>query len=106
MNEEFAVVLSRLAREDIINGIRWYENRKTGLGREFEEELNQRILEVANSPFICQKIYKQARAAHLRRFPYSIQYVVDEQARRVNIFRIRPQAGDPAEWKGSYPEKE
>ena len=104
MNENFNVVLSRMAQEDLVNGILWYENRRSGLGLEFEQELNQKLLEIGENPFIRQKVFKEARTAYLRRFPYSIQYIVDQSATRVYVFRIVPQAFDPQNWQDSYPE--
>ena len=101
MNLDYKVSFSPKAEEDIEKAIEWYEDRILGLGRSFEGELNERILDLQRNPFICQKIKGEIRAAHLQRFPFSIFYWCSNNhlGPVFNVIAVLPQAGDPTKWQ-------
>ena len=72
------VILRPRAETDIIEARNWYEERRTGLGREFLDAV-QRVLEtVTQRPAQYPEVYRDVRRALVRQFPYGVFYVVRE----------------------------
>ena len=68
------------AAADLEEAWRWYEERRSGLGREFLDEAEAAVRRILNAPHACAIVYKDRRRALLERFPYSVVYrLVDEQ---------------------------
>ena len=55
------VRVSPAAKEDILQAALWYNNQKTGLGKQFTSRIRQRIHELKKNPFACQVRYKEVR---------------------------------------------
>ena len=73
-----SVVFRRIAKREFDNAISWYEDRREGLGREFSVAVEQRLERIALSPnqFAC--VRGDVRRAILRRFPYPIYFIVED----------------------------
>jgi plasmid stabilization system protein ParE len=82
----FSVVFRQIAKREFDDAISWYENRREGLGRDFSVAVEQLLGRIALSPnqFACVK--GVVRRAVLRRFPYSIYFVVE--ADRILVLAI------------------
>ena len=61
-------------------GSRWYEERSPGLGEDFARMVYARCDEISRSPLACTVVAGRYRRGLLRRFPYSIYYVVEGDA--------------------------
>jgi toxin ParE1/3/4 len=69
------IVVAEEAAADIVAAYDWYEERRPGLGAQFElcvEEAFDRIIEL---PFASPVWYRATRRTVLARFPYGIFYV-------------------------------
>jgi len=67
------------AESDVAEAYAWYEERSPGLGLEFILAFEARLALVEQSPFACQVVHQQVCRALLRRFPYALFYVVEEE---------------------------
>jgi len=77
------------ANEDIRQISSWYEACKEGLGKEFRNEVRERIEEIlTKNPKIRQIVYKNQRHLSLKRFPHKIVFLVDETNQNVQIIAI------------------
>ncbi len=56
----------------------WYENEATGLGRRFRQAIDALIQRMTDNPRQFPVVYKTVRRALLRRFPYSLFFVVED----------------------------
>ena len=72
------VVFRRIAKRELDDAIAWYENRHEGLGRDFSTAVEREIERIASSPNQFARVKKEIRRAVLRRFPYSIYFVVED----------------------------
>jgi len=63
-----------LARADIEQSARWYEDQKPGLGDEFVDEVNRVVNLIAEHPSRYSIRFGQWRRANLRRFPHAVFY--------------------------------
>lgn len=91
------VVRSREAERDIEEGAFWYEQQRAGLGVEFVLELDVVLERVETVPRQFPEIEPRVRRALLRRFPYAVYFVIDEEA--VGVFAVLHQSRDPEIWK-------
>ena len=65
---------------DVAAGPRWYEARSPGLGEDFARMVYARSNEISRSPMACAVVVGRYRRGLLRRFPYSVYYVVEGDA--------------------------
>ena len=66
------------AKLEIKEAAKYYEGCKEGLGQAFLLELESSIHNLCESPLRWRKISGQFRRCLLRRFPYGVIYVVDD----------------------------
>ncbi len=81
------------AELDVSDAVAWHEERRTGLGDEFLDELDSVLQRVIKSPFQFPKIKNNIRRALLRRFPYSVLLRCDQRNR--GAYRASPPAPRP-----------
>jgi plasmid stabilization system protein ParE len=82
---------------DVEAAFEWYENERSGLGREFLDELRATYDRVADGPLKYQLIRSGIRRALLRRFPYAAYFAVEADV--VVILTVLHASRDPAEWQ-------
>lgn len=76
----------------------WYEARRLGLGDEFVIAVNQVLIRVDAVPKQFPIVHTEVRRALLRRFPYAIFFIDDQQERLV--LAVLHQAVSPHRWPG------
>ena len=91
------VRVSAEAETDVGEATEWYEGQRRGLGIEFLLELDAAVERAALNPQACAVQYRGARRVLLRRFPYSVYYLVDADA--IEVFGVLHQQRIPAAWQ-------
>lgn len=76
----------------------WYEDRKTGLGYEFLKETRAVLKQVEENPLRHAQIYRHARRALIRRFPYKVFYTFESQ--KIEVIGVLHAKRDPQIWQG------
>jgi plasmid stabilization system protein ParE len=74
----YRLIIRPEAELDLEDAFEWYESQAPGLGSEFVRAIDNCISAIGRSPLAYHVIYKQARRALVRRFPYSIFYLFEE----------------------------
>lgn len=74
------------AERDLEFACDWYEQKKSGLGREFIEEIAAAMRDLERDPEQARCYFFRFRRVLLRRFPYKIFY--QSIGDRVIVFRI------------------
>lgn len=69
------LVFRRIARLELDESISWYENKQVGLGSEFRIEIEERLKRIASQPQRFRQIRGQVRRIVLKRFPFSIYFL-------------------------------
>jgi plasmid stabilization system protein ParE len=82
---------------EIDDAYRWYEQQQAGLGQDFLAALDEAFNRLQQTPEAHQVIYRDARRALPRRFPYGIYYRV--HADRVEVIAVQHSRRDPAGWQ-------
>jgi len=80
------VIVRPPAEADVREAAFWYEAKREGLGAEFTLELDALYDRIAQHPLQFPEIGEGARRALLRRFPYAVYFVADDQRQSARIF--------------------
>jgi toxin ParE1/3/4 len=89
-------VLRREAALEFREAREWYEARRTGLGAEFEAQVDAAIADVADNPHRHPRVHGDVRRLLVRRFPYAVFFIIEQQ--EVVILAIFHCARDPSTW--------
>jgi plasmid stabilization system protein ParE len=82
------------ALADIRAAIAWYEEREAGLGAAFLEPTDVLFERIAEHPAHFPIVYKEFRRALMRRFPYAVYFLVEDEA--IIVFAVLHQRRDRA----------
>lgn len=74
-----SLILRPAAEDDVEAAYRWYEEQSPGLGAEFLRSVEAGLASIERNPEAYQQVYKHARRALLRRFPYALFYVASPE---------------------------
>jgi plasmid stabilization system protein ParE len=88
----------RAARDDLRDASDWYEQQQTGLGEQFEVEVEKALLRAAAMPESYVKIHHSGtRRVTTKRFPYQILFKIEGAA--ILVFAVMHQSRDPRRWQ-------
>jgi toxin ParE1/3/4 len=74
-------IFKPVAKEEFFEAIVWYEDERTGLGKEFAQEVFQALERALIQPEIFPKFRGRARKIRLKRFKaYSIYFAIKDDA--------------------------
>jgi plasmid stabilization system protein ParE len=95
---KFNIVIDPLALGDIQDAIDYYDDKKLGLGVEFENQLHQHFVSLSSVKFF-QVRYGEIRCLPVRRFAFMIHYSVDEAKHLIIIRAVFHTGMDPRMWE-------
>lgn len=84
----YNILILPLAKQDISENAKWYENRKKGLGKQFVREIRIKMDIIRKNPKAFAIRYKQIRTAVLNVFPYIIHYTVEEKRKTIVVLAV------------------
>ena len=93
----YSVIFTQAAREELIGAQDWYEREATGLGRRFRQAIDTLIGRMSDNPRQFPTVFKNVRRALLRRFPYSLFFVVEDDA--LIVIACFHASRDPSHWQ-------
>jgi len=64
------------ASADIAEAFSWYEQQRSGLGWQFDTELDRTLGYVTGMPLAGRPVHRTFRRALMRRFPFTVYYTV------------------------------
>ena len=93
----FTVIFTPAARAELIEAQDWYEGEAPGLGRRFRQAVEVLAERMRANPRQFPVVFKSVRRAVLRRFPYALFFVVEDQTLFVIVcFHA---SRDPLQWQ-------
>ena len=95
----FRAVFLTLAKADIRNSARWYEQQQQGLGEKFANEVREKIRFIQKFPESARLRNSVVRTAVVEIFPFMIHYQIDESRRLVIISAVIHTSRNPKIWK-------
>lgn len=85
------------AEAELAHAFDWYERRVPGLGADFLAAVDAAVDSVLSSALQCPAVYKSVRRALIRRFPYQILFLAEQDV--VTVIAIFHGARDPKRWQ-------
>jgi toxin ParE1/3/4 len=92
------VVVQPEAETGLAEAFGWYERRQPGLGHEFLDEIDHVFRRIADRPLLAACVWRDARRALAKRFPYAVLYVA--RGETVYILAVLHQRRDPRQSPG------
>ncbi len=94
------LVVVAAARLEIEQTARWYEERRSGLGDAFLDEVDRALHAIARAPLASPrwKPEEEFRRRDLRRFPYSAFFLIEPA--RIRVLAVTHQKRRPGHWVG------
>lgn len=83
-------------RQPALAELRYYENRRLGLGTEFIDETERCIMLAAEQPLAYPILHNSMRRIVTRRFPFTIYFCLEEK--QIVITAIFHSSRNPAIW--------
>lgn len=93
----YSVRFSQTARRELIDAQDWYEGEAPGLGRRFRAAIHALTERMSANPLQFPVVYKNARRALLRRFPYSLLFVMEDDS--LLVIACFHASRDPSHWQ-------
>lgn len=91
------LIIQPEAERDLAEAFIWYETQRPGLGNELLLSIEASLAAIQRRPESFPIIHREIRRALIRRFPYGIFYIVDEDS--LVILAIFHAKRDPRKWK-------
>ncbi len=93
----YKVLVSPIAKAELLESTEWYNEQKNGLGLEFIAEVETALKTIVNKPTLFAKIYKEYRMVLTDRFPFEIFYSIESD--NIIIHHIFHASRNPKIWK-------
>lgn len=88
----------RLAEEELAEAAGYYDQKSSGLGRAFVEEIEDCIAAILEQPSAGRQLVGEVRRRLMRRFPYAVVYrITDSGIRILAVMNLRRR---PSYWAG------
>jgi plasmid stabilization system protein ParE len=91
------ILVRPIAEEEIAEAFRWYEDKSEGLGSEFMRALDASLASIQRNPLAYAVVHKQIRRAVLRRFPYGVFYLFENDI--VIVIACFHASRSPKQWR-------
>ncbi|MFH0948178.1 MAG: type II toxin-antitoxin system RelE/ParE family toxin [Elusimicrobiota bacterium] len=83
---KYRTVVRPEAENDLKEAFSWYEDKRQGLGYDFLLQVDAGLRFIERNPNIYLQKYKETRMHLIKRFPYKIIYLVEQE--RIIILAI------------------
>jgi plasmid stabilization system protein ParE len=90
------VIFSKLARQELIDAIHYYEIEYQGLGKHFREEVRKAAKRISEYPEAWSVERDEVRKCILHRFPYKLLYSIETN--HIFIIAVAHQHRRPDYW--------
>jgi plasmid stabilization system protein ParE len=91
------VIVRPAAEADLQHAFEWYEERQLSLGVEFLHEVGRIVENILLQPEMYPVAHRNVRQAPIRRFPYCLMYLHDEEV--IIVLAVFHAARDPEVWR-------
>lgn len=93
---DLEIFVHREAQIDVQEAFQFYQDKSEGLGFEFMRSLDASLQFIKRNPQSYQTIYKDVRRVLLRKFPYALFYLVEEN--RIVVIACFNQKRSEIDW--------
>jgi len=90
------IIVRREAQLEVQEAFQFYQDKSKGLGFEFMRSLDAALQSIKRNPFAYQITYKETRRVLLRKFPYALFYIAEEN--RIIVIACFHQKRSEIDW--------
>lgn len=90
------VTFTQAARAELIEAQDWYEAEASGLGPRFRAAVAAIVERMSQNPKQFPVVYKNVRRALVRKFPYSLLFLIEEDS--LLVVACFHASRDPWQW--------
>ena len=95
----YDLVIDTDALQDVQEIIDWYNKQAAGLGTRFHKQATLQINNLKNSPGNYSIRYADVRCMTIKKFPFLVHFVIDEENLRVGVFAVIHTSRNPKIWE-------
>lgn len=95
----YKTIILTLAKEDVREAAKWYNNRQEGLGKRFTEEVREKVHFIRKNPKASNIRYDGVRTAVLNVFPFMVHFTIDETNKTIIVSAILHTSRNPKIWE-------
>ena len=96
---KYGLVIYTAALQDIQDATDWYNKQSRGLGARFQKQVKQQINVLKFNPHSFYVRYAEVRCMLVRKFPFLIHFVINEDQHTVEIFAVIHTSRHPRIWE-------
>ena len=94
----YKIIVNPSARLDIIEAIEWYNEHQSNLGFRFYISTQTTLNNIMRNPSGFAIRYKTIRTAIIKKFPYMIHYIADQQTETISVLAVLCMYRNPESW--------
>ena len=94
---KYRLIIRPEAAEELKDSFLWYELQSKGLGFEFFRSIDAAFTLINRSPLLYTEIYRNIRRALIRKFPFEIFYIIDND--KIIVLAVFHAKRNPKKWK-------
>lgn len=84
----YRYIYDPVALNEYKEAISWYLERSEQAAEGFVKEVNEKLATICNDPFRFRNTYKKYRETSLKKYPYYIVYLLDEDKKIVIVSSV------------------
>ena len=93
----YTLSIRKEAEADIAEAYQYYESCRTNLGSDFVLCIEESLARIRKNPKQYKRIYKKVHRALVRRFPYGIYYVIEQE--NISVIGVLHARKNPLHWQ-------
>jgi len=98
---DYKIRIHSEAFDDLQKATEWYEDQLAGLGSRFEKQVVKQINKLKTTAGIYTIRYNEVRCVVIEKFPFMIQFTIDNNHQYVDILALFHTSRNPMIWKDS-----
>jgi len=96
---KYRLKVDPLARIELEDHIEWYNRKQSGLGNRFFKDIKEALADIKQNPSGYALKYKNTRSFPMKKFPFTIHFIIDEENKTIGILSFFKTHQDPEKWK-------
>ena len=94
---KYELIIKPEAELDLLQSAKWYENQQKNLGHRFMGAVEDKLKAIQKNPLHYQVRYKNVRLALVKRFPFAIHYITENE--KVFVIAVLSTYRNPKIWE-------
>lgn len=94
---KYTIIIRPEAEIELQDACLWYEEQSKGLGLEFIRCIDVALSSIMSSPLMYAEIYKNIRRVLIRRFPFGIFYIFEQN--KIIVLAVFHAKRNPKHWQ-------